>query len=108
MPETNTDGLGAVGTAWPPCAQVTTAPMCKIGPGMRLLPSLRPDDRQGRHVDRDGRPDEGDRRALPVADVDARLVDDDHRPARALEDDAARGGRGRPVAEDERILAGRL
>jgi hypothetical protein len=26
MPETNTHGLGTVGIAMPPCAQVTTAP----------------------------------------------------------------------------------
>ena len=32
--ETITRGLGAVGIAWPPCAQMTTAPMCRIGPGM--------------------------------------------------------------------------
>src|SRR5271169_3539235 len=38
MPETKTVGLGAVGTAWPPCEQRTVAPMCKIGAGIRVSP----------------------------------------------------------------------
>jgi hypothetical protein len=34
IPDTNTNGLGTVGTAMPPCAHVTTAPTCRIGPGI--------------------------------------------------------------------------
>src|SRR4051794_29120186 len=39
MPDTNTRGLGTVGTAWPPCAHSTVAPTCKIGPGIVRSPS---------------------------------------------------------------------
>ena len=35
---TSTRGLGAVGIACPPWAHVTTAPMCKIGPGIARSP----------------------------------------------------------------------
>jgi len=42
IPETKTHGLGTVGTACPPWAHVTTAPICRIGPGIvDLLLSLR-------------------------------------------------------------------
>jgi hypothetical protein len=42
IPETKTHGLGTVGTACPPWAQVTTAPICRIGPGnVEILLSLR-------------------------------------------------------------------
>ena len=34
IPETITDGLGAVGVAMPPWEQVTTAPTWRMGPGM--------------------------------------------------------------------------
>ncbi len=37
MPDTNTRGLGTVGTACPPCEQSTVAPTCRIGPGMRQI-----------------------------------------------------------------------
>jgi hypothetical protein len=39
IPETNTMGLGTVGIACPPCAQMTVAPICKIGPGIAFPPS---------------------------------------------------------------------
>lgn len=42
MPVTVTRGLGAVGMACPPCEQRTVAPMCKIGPGMAIVPSIHP------------------------------------------------------------------
>ena len=32
IPDTITNGLGTVGMAMPPCAQVTTAPTCKMVP----------------------------------------------------------------------------
>jgi hypothetical protein len=38
MPDTSTTGLGAVGTAWPPCEQSTVAPTCRIGAGIFSLP----------------------------------------------------------------------
>jgi len=42
MPVSVTRGLGAVGMAFPPCEQRTVAPVCKIGPGMAILPSIHP------------------------------------------------------------------
>ena len=41
MPDTITLGLGAVGTAWPPCEQSTVAPTCRMGPGHVRSPSAR-------------------------------------------------------------------
>src|SRR5208283_3705956 len=32
-PESSTFGFGTVGSAWPPCEQVTVAPTCKRKPG---------------------------------------------------------------------------
>jgi hypothetical protein len=38
IPDTSTHGLGTVGMACPPCAHITVAPICKIGPGIADLP----------------------------------------------------------------------
>src|SRR5208283_526316 len=43
MPMTSTRGLGAVGMACPPCEHITSAPTCKIGPGIAKSPSARRD-----------------------------------------------------------------
>jgi len=40
MPDTSTIGFGAVGVATPPCEHVTTAPWCRIGPGIAHIPPL--------------------------------------------------------------------
>jgi hypothetical protein len=37
IPDTNTQVLGTVGMAIPPCEHITTAPICKIGPGISSL-----------------------------------------------------------------------
>src|SRR5271154_5073276 len=121
IPETKTLGLGTVGIATPPWAQFTTAPMCRIGPGMVtppcsvLLPepahqseNLRPDDGQRAYIDRNRGTDQGDHRALSISDVNAGLVDHDHGAARTLQHNAAGNGRGRPIAKDERVLAAGL
>src|SRR5690606_31340011 len=40
-PDRNTRAEGAVGSACPPCVQVTAAPRCRIGPDILLLSALK-------------------------------------------------------------------
>ncbi len=90
-PETVTRGLGATGWANPPCRHRTVAPTCKIELGILY-------HRQCARVDVDNRAHQRDGGALPVADVNARIVDDDDGPGSGLEHDSASGGRGRSIA----------
>src|SRR5713101_8334688 len=90
-PVTVTRGLGTVGCACPPCAHSTVAPTWSKNPGTGASSSCpRSDDDQRTVVDGDGWANHEDAGAFAVLDVDATVVDHDHRARRALEDDAAR------------------
>src|SRR5580765_7530250 len=91
MPETKTNGLGTVGTACPPCAHITVAPTCKIGPGTITPFNSARWSNHGQcsqiHVHR--WTDQRDHGALTVADIDPCFIYDNHCPAHALENDPA-------------------
>src|SRR5438552_13874507 len=117
-PPTVTRGLGTVGCACPPCAQVTVAPTCTRKPGMilsrpgdlmrsylRSAPteqSLLLDNHQRAVVDGNGWARHDDAGAFAVLYVNAGVVHDDGGAGGALQHDPTGGTR--QVAYHDSVL----